>query len=370
MRKIANFHVRISPMLVQTYFPQKLAPSRYDTFLASGWFRGSVMLYKMELLCLDGDLRSVVNIRLDLERYQRKKSHRKIVRKVEERFTVIYGKAKSDPKKEALYLNHKKRFKGFIHASLSDYLHSSLGHTVFDTREVCVYDGDRLIAVSFFDCGDKSMASLLGLYDDNYAAYSLGMYTMLKEIDFASRHGFRWFYPGYVLDIPSQFDYKLRLGDFEYYNANQRWTKYENFDPTETKGHFLQVKLTELERVLAASELPYESYLYPMFSMGYIGFWNAEFVKYPMFFTLAINEGQWIQLAYDFDLDCFVVNRIVVSPDHSHLINMEMSEEFSPENGYLMQLLMIGEHLLAVPLDDTKILTVFLDQFKQKWKRH
>lgn len=327
------------------------------------------MLYKMELLCLEGDLRSVVNIRLDLERYHRKKSHRKIVRKVEERFHVTYGKAKSSPQKEVLYANHKSRFKGFIHATLNDYLHSNMGQTVFDTHEVCVYDGDKLIAVSFFDCGEKSLASLLGLYDDNYSAYSLGMYTLLKEIDFALNGAYRWFYPGYVLDISSQFDYKLRLGEFEYYNANQRWSKYENFDPSETKGHFLKVKLTALERILTASGLNYQSYLYPMFSMGYIGFWNAEFVKYPMFFTISVGEGQWIQFGYDFDLDCFVVNRIVVSPDHSHLINMEMSDEFTPDNGYLMQLLMIAEHLLAVPTNETKMLTVFLDELKSKWKR-
>lgn len=356
-------------MLVQTYFPQKLAPSRYDSFLASGWFRGSVMLYKMELLCLEGDLRSVVNIRLDLDRYARKKSHRKIIRKVEEQFTFTYGIASSNAAKEGLYTNHKKRFKGFIHPTLNDYLHSSMGQTVFDTREVCVYDGDRLIAVSFFDCGEKSMASLLGLYDEEYAGYSLGMYTLLKEIDFALQKGYRWFYPGYVLDQSSDFDYKLRLGEYEYYNANQRWSKFENFDPNETKGHFLKAKLQLLDEVLAPSGLPYKKYLYPMFSMGYIGFWNAEFVKYPLFYAISVGTGQWIQLAYDFDLDCFVVNRIVVSPDHSHLVNMEVSEEFTPKNGYLTQLLMISEHLLAVPINNTAMLSTFLEQLQAKWQR-
>ena len=37
-------------MLVQTHFPRKLAPQRYDQYLASGWFRGSVMLYKVDLM--------------------------------------------------------------------------------------------------------------------------------------------------------------------------------------------------------------------------------------------------------------------------------------------------------------------------------
>ena len=46
---------------------------------------------------------------------------------------------------------------------MTDYLSAGFAGTVFDTREVCVYDGDRLIAVSYFDLGEQSMASLLGL---------------------------------------------------------------------------------------------------------------------------------------------------------------------------------------------------------------
>jgi len=68
-------------MIVQTYFPNRLSPARYDTYLASGWFRGSVMLYKMDLLCIEDDIFSVVNIRLKLDDHQFKKRHEKIMRK-------------------------------------------------------------------------------------------------------------------------------------------------------------------------------------------------------------------------------------------------------------------------------------------------
>ena len=57
-------------MLVQTHFPRSLSRSRYDQYLASGWFRGSVMLYKMDLLCIDERLFSVVNIRMNLDQYE------------------------------------------------------------------------------------------------------------------------------------------------------------------------------------------------------------------------------------------------------------------------------------------------------------
>ena len=143
------------------------------------------MLYKMDLLCVDSDVFSVVNIRLGLDQYAIKKRHRKIKKRVESRFTVTCGEVTLHDEHQRLYEQHKSRFKGFIHATLDEYLHAGFHSTVFDTMQICVFDGDVLIAASYFDLGERSMASLIGMYDEGYADYSLGIYTMLKEIEFA-----------------------------------------------------------------------------------------------------------------------------------------------------------------------------------------
>ncbi len=354
-------------MLVQTYFPQKLSASRYDTFLASGWFRGSVMLYKMDLLCLEGDVRSVVNIRLDLNKHDYSKSHRKIIKRVEERFTFTYGEAFASPEKEVLYARHKNRFKGFIHPTLTDYLNSGFYQNVFDTQEICVYDGDKLIAVSFFDRGERSMASLLGLYDENYHKFSLGLYTMLKEISLGKSWNYRWYYPGYVLDQSSQFDYKLRLGEFEYYNQRQRWAKFTNFSASETKTFEIKAAIAELEEKLVAAKIPFAKTLYPLFSLGYVGYWNAEFVKYPIFLSVQLPGDQELLMTYDIDLRAFVVNKIVEAPEYDHLINMEASSDFGKGDDYLMKLMMVSEHLLIVPAHETRMLDAFIEQSAATW---
>ena len=138
------------------------------------------------------------------------------MRRVESRFTVTYGHAQPNANKEALYAQHKARFKGFIHNTLTDYLSAGFQGTVFDTREVCVYDGDRLIAVSYFDLGEQSMASLLGLYDESYSKYSLGTYTLLKEAEYGKRTGRKWFYPGYIWTT-LRFRLQTELGPMEHY---------------------------------------------------------------------------------------------------------------------------------------------------------
>ena len=264
-------------MLVQTHFPRSLSRSRYDQYLASGWFRGSVMLYKMDLLCIDERLFSVVNIRMNLDHHTPTSRQRKTMRRVESRFTVTYGHAQPNANKEALYAQHKSRFKGFIHNTLTDYLSAGFQGTVFDTREVCVYDGDKLIAVSYFDLGEQSMASLLGLYDEAYSKYSLGTYTLLKEAEYGKRTGRRWFYPGYILDKRSDFDYKLKLGPMEHYTANKRWAKLENFKPETTTAYNIQKTTEALTEGLSALGLHPKPWLYPYFSMGYMGPWSAFF---------------------------------------------------------------------------------------------
>lgn len=340
-------------MLVQTYFPQRLSPSRYDTFLASGWFRGSVMLYKMDLLCIEDDLYSVVNIRLNLDHFSMSRGQRKKFKKVNDRFRVELGPARVNEEKDRLYQQHKHKFRGFIHSTLEDYLSSGFLHTVFNTQEVCVYDGNRLIAVSFFDVAEKSIASLLGLYDDDYGSFSLGVFTMLKEVDFAQKMGFKWYYPGYILDKESSFSYKLKLGDFEHYNHNKRWVSYDQYDPVTSLAHTINEELDLTQDELSSLGITCVSKLYPYFSMGYMGYWKMNFIKYPRILILEIKADHLLAIGFDSEehkLDLFLCQS---TPAYDHLINMEISKEFQSSDNYLMELLHLDQliYSTSTPLE-------------------
>ena len=236
------------------------------------------MLYKMDLLCVDADVFSVVNIRLGLDQYSIKKRHRKIKSRVENRFTITCGEVTLRDEHQRLYEQHKSRFKGFIHATLDEYLHAGFHSTVFDTMQICVFDGDQLIAASYFDLGERSMASLIGMYDEAYADYSLGIYTMLKEIEFGQSTHRRWYYPGYVLDKPSSFDYKLQLGNMEYYTPSKRWGSHVNYDPKQTLAFGLRKAMSRLEKALKQEGIQFRKWHYPYFSMGYMPLWKNRFL--------------------------------------------------------------------------------------------
>lgn len=328
-------------MLVQTHFPRKLAPQRYDQYLASGWFRGSVMLYKVDLLCIETGIFGVVNIRMNLDRFALKKSQRKRLARCDRRFTFSIGRAKPDAEKEALYALHKGRFQGFIHPTLNEYLTSGFHRTVFDTREVCVYDGDRLVAVSYFDMGDRSMASLIGLQHPDYKKYGLGIYTMLKEIEFGRSAGFKWYYPGYVLDLPSDFDYKLSLGEFEYYTPTKRWGSHRNFDPTSTTGHRVRTSTQRLKSALEDCGIPFKERHYPYFSLGFMAPWQLEFLTMPHFMELAEVDGRRLIVGYEPLLQEYRLLDVGHTDQFSHLVRMDHSAGLNDDGLHLMEMLQV-----------------------------
>jgi arginyl-tRNA--protein-N-Asp/Glu arginylyltransferase len=325
--------------VIETHLPRQLSGQRYDQYLAAGWFRGSVMLYKMDLLIMDQQLWSVVNIRLKLPTFTLRKSQRRCIRKVEQAFQVIVQPAQLNYRREMLYQQHKARFKGFVHGTLSEYLHAGFNRTVFNTMEVGVYDGKKLIAVSYFDLGQESMASLLAVYDQDYEAFSLGRYTMLKEIEFGQRHGFKWFYPGYVLDRPSLFDYKTELGPMQYYTPNKRWGAYRNHNPQQSKALELTQNSEMLCKALKGAGIHHKLRLYPFFSMAYLGIWTHQFLPLPAICELGNDPHGTLVIGCDPVSMKWLAGHMRPCPNESQFMNREHAAEYEDPDAYLSHLM-------------------------------
>lgn len=299
------------------------------------------MLYKMDLLCLERDIFSVVNIRLKITEFEFKKKQRKLMRNNDARFRTTIRKADPGPEQEKLYQKQKARFKGFIHETLHDHLFQGHPYTPFDTYEINVYDGDRLIASSLFDLGQKSVASLIGIQDPDYAKYSLGTYTMLKEIEYARTLQMRWYYPGYVLDKPSSFSYKLRLGDFQYYNHNKRWVSIDKFVRNQSLAEQFKKKLARMEDCLRHYFVEYDAWLYPYFSMGYMSYWSVQFVRSARFLEIPTGNNNRLIITYNLEDQEYQLLWASSSASQDQLITMELSEEFKNDPKYLLDLLEI-----------------------------
>ncbi|MEO0895022.1 MAG: hypothetical protein AAFY71_01290 [Bacteroidota bacterium] len=317
-------------MLVEYYFPHALSPSRLDRYLAGGWFRSGPSLFRAQVLCLNGDAHSVVNIRTQLENFTFSKSLRKLYNKNSRKFRFEMGIARTNEACERLYQLQKHRFQGFIFDTLEEFLFAGDSEELFDTREIRVYDGDKLIAVSYFDLGNKSIASLLGLYDPEYESHSLGIYTMILEVYFGISNEMKYYYPGYILEDYPGFDYKLRIGNIQYYNWHGRWKPYHKLANEQFILPEIHSRTLQIEQFLREHKLLYKKFLYPFFSVGYLSLLEEEFVKSVIFLQLDVRSifDQDLQLIIEYipDEGKYYLTWARVNSDYTDFVKAEFSD--------------------------------------------
>lgn len=281
----------------------KLSPKKLDGLLSMGYFRNANIMFQSQVICIDGVLDDVYNVRLDLTDHSFSKSLRKIARINEPRFQYIIRKVVLDADKERLFAAHKLRFKGVLYKSLEQLLYGDSPLRLFDTYEISIYDGDKLVAFSFFDVGKGSIASILGVFDAEYSEYSLGIYTMYLEVCWAKENEYQYYYPGYILRHSRLFDYKLRVGNFEFFNWNtNQWESKESILEFTTLGEKLSIELSYLQKLLDNVGIENQLKIYPYFSLGYISDSNFQFyVKSPIHIYLPnfSTEQKKIILEYD-----------------------------------------------------------------------
>ncbi len=325
-------------MLVQYYYPQTLSPDRLDRYLADGWFRGANMLCRSQLVCFEKELYSVINIRLNLEDFGFRKSLRKLMNRNGRNFQVEIGPASVNDAKEKLYQGQKHRFRGFIFDTLSQFLYSDYWQSVFETHEVCVYDGDSLVAVSYFDVGKESVASILGLYDPEYQKFSLGMYSMLLEVEFAMQSGKKFYYPGYVLDDYPQFDYKLRLGDMEYYDWYGKWLPFAEMEHDKLVGNQLKQVLQELKFSLMAKGITSEIKLNPFFSVGYLDQLEEDFLQCSLFLQIEseANDEKYLIVEYIVDQGMFSLCWVEEKYQYHEYFDTDLPEDLLTQDARML----------------------------------
>ncbi|OAV45487.1 hypothetical protein [Lewinella sp. 4G2] len=284
--------------------PFVLSPQSLDEYLAKGWYRMGASIFTTHFLFFNQQPYSAVWIRLDLQDFAFSKSQRKLMRRNAQTFTVASGPRQIDAERENLYHRYAEDFDGRLSNSISDSLEDYGEDSVFNTLEISVRDtvSKQLVANSYFDVGDTSAASILGIYDPLLKSFSLGYYTMLLEIQWCLDNGLRYYYPGYVVPGYGRFDYKLRLGKSQYYNIQtDKWLPFANeavdaFGPAEVQ----RKHLLAMVEGLATNGIHRELLVYPLFEADLHDVWNKDYLPYPYLVYLGNEpEGHPVVLVYD-----------------------------------------------------------------------
>lgn len=326
--------------MFQSYHPVHFKPKMLDNLLEQGWFRGGNVMYRSKMLCLEDSVYSVVNIRSNLSEYRFSKSMRKLLNKNNRKFSFNIQALSITPEMELLYKQQSKKFKGFVHSSLENYLYEGMRHNFFNTLELTVYDKEKLVAVSFFDLGKNSIASLMALYDDDYKKYSPGIYTMLMEIQYGLDNGFKYYYPGYIFSGSDLFDYKLKVGNIEYYDWEQ-WSKFEGVDQAAFPAMELKSAFDSMESLLSQIGLKPRKYLYPYFSLGYANHLDVDFLSSIQFIQLSdvYDFDKMLILSYNCDVHEYVLMEVRDHSSFGFLTNAGFSSDIKNSKAYFQKLL-------------------------------
>lgn len=67
---------------------------------------------------------------------------------------------------------------------------------------------DRLAAVGFIDVSSKALSSVYFCFHSDFSKYRLGTFSVIKEIEFASKMNLEFYYLGYYIEGCSKMIYK------------------------------------------------------------------------------------------------------------------------------------------------------------------
>jgi arginine-tRNA-protein transferase len=221
-------------------------------------------IFTCRFLFQEGMLSTAVWLRLPLQGYSFSKSLRKMMNRNSQRFDVYIGPAVIDAEKELLFGRYKSGFKG----RLSDSLYNSLGlgreNIIYSSMQTEIREDGKLIAFSIFDCGDEAIQSVSGIYDPEYADYSLGLFTMVLEVEYGLKNGYTYFYPGYIAPGRPVFEYKLRTKGTEFYEPDQdRWFPIALLEREQLPSAIMDQALDVLKEELMNLSIDHEKYVYP-----------------------------------------------------------------------------------------------------------
>ncbi|MBV6425779.1 MAG: putative arginyl-tRNA--protein transferase [Haliscomenobacter sp.] len=348
-------------MFASKNYPEGLSAENLDAYLANGWYRMGQAIFTTHFLCFGTDFFSAIWIRLPLDNYRFSKSLTKILRKNQAQFRHEFRPARLDAEKEKLYRLYREHFSGMLAPSLNDSLLDGEAHSIYDTMEFAVYDGTELIAVSFFDLGAESVSSIMGIYHPDYRKYSLGLYTMLMEIDFAQKNNYRFFYPGYVVPGFRRFDYKLRIGDVDYLDLRgNEWLPFRNLPEEEIPMKKMKTCLEILSADLKAREIPHFLYYYPLFEANLFGFWRVPFFDYPILLYIKTHGSGSSHFIVVFDPRTSQYQLLLCSNfDEVQFFFQEAFLSDMPNDQFFLDLILIDEVLETA--SDFKSMAAFIE---------
>lgn len=203
----------------------QVTPHQLDLLLAEGWRHFGTYFFRYSLGLYESDIRLVIPLRIRLQDFRPSKSQRRVLNRNDDVSISIHPIDITD-ESVALFERHKQRFKFGVPDSVYDFLSENPATIPCEALELDVTIDGRLVAVSYFDVAMRSLSAIYAMFDPEFASRGLGIFTMLKEIEFAKESGKEFYYQGYAYQGSSFYDYKKRFSATECFDWKGSWKEF------------------------------------------------------------------------------------------------------------------------------------------------
>lgn len=183
--------------------------------------------------------------RFRLKDFKLSKSLRRVLNKNRDLKTVIRSfrptEGKDDLYTAHLHARFEKKHPRYSLRNGYDYLK----YAYHDLMEVCIFDGEKLVACSIFEMTGKSGFGSRAFWDVTKPSRSLGILTVLLEMQYLREKGREFYYLGHFFEQNPVYQYKARFPACELWDwDNERWIDYrkENERIKEMFNHKFQCK--------------------------------------------------------------------------------------------------------------------------------
>ncbi len=184
----------------------RLTPEQFDHQLAEGDRRTGPLLYKPACAACS----ACEAIRVPVARFAPTRSQRRVVRRNESDVEVVRVRPTVTAQHLELYNRHSRERGLSLRADLAterDY-RFFLIETCVDTWELQYRVAGRLVAVSILDFGRAAVSSVYHYFDPDEAWRSLGVFSVVRELELCASLGLEWYYLGLYVDACAHLNYK------------------------------------------------------------------------------------------------------------------------------------------------------------------
>lgn len=201
-----------------------LTPEEFDQRLEAGDRRTGAFLYNTRCPACQ----ACQPIRIPVAEFQPSRTQRRVWRKGCERVRRESGPAIIDSQRVALFNKHRQLRQLATDRSDIDafgYEHF-LVQSCCETIELRYYVEDQLAAVAICDQGHRAMSAVYTYFDPDYDSLSLGVFSILSQIERCRERGWQHLYLGYFIAESPHMRYKADYRPNER-RINGRWQRFE-----------------------------------------------------------------------------------------------------------------------------------------------